>query len=59
MSSTAFNWDRAIAHNNFQEFGDKKVFPEGKERFRLSNRDRDKAVYHTGAKKRRNKKRDT
>ena len=35
---------------------DKKVFPEGKERFILSNRDRDKAVYHTGAKKRRNKK---
>lgn len=31
---------------------DKKVFPEGKERFTLSNRDRDKALFHTGAKKR-------
>ena len=38
---------------------DKNVFPEEKERFVLSNRDRDKAIYHTGAKKRRNKKRDT
>ena len=31
---------------------DKKVFPEDKERYTLSNRDRDKAIYHTGAKKR-------
>lgn len=31
---------------------DKEVFPEDKERFTLSNRDRDKAVYHTGVKKR-------
>ena len=31
---------------------DKKVFPEGKERFILSNRDRDKVIYHTGTKKR-------
>ena len=38
---------------------DKKVFPEGRERFTLSNRDRDKAIYHTGVKKRRKQKRDT
>lgn len=31
---------------------DKKVFPEEKERYTLSNRDRDKALYHTGTKKR-------
>lgn len=35
---------------------DKNVFPEQKERFALSNRDRDKAVYHTGAKKRQKEK---
>ena len=35
---------------------DKDVFPEQKERFTLSNRDRDKAVYHTKAKKRLKKK---
>lgn len=35
---------------------DSKVFPEGKERFTLSNRDIDKARIHTGARKRRNKK---
>ncbi len=36
---------------------DKKVFPDGRKQFSLSNRDRDKAVYHTGAKKRnKNKK---
>ncbi len=35
---------------------DKKVFPEGKERFSFSNRDKDKSVYHTGAKKRQKKK---
>ncbi len=35
---------------------DKRVFPEQKERFTLSKRDTDKALYHTGAKKRRNKK---
>lgn len=31
---------------------DKKVFPEDKERFTLSNKDRDKALYHTNTKKR-------
>lgn len=37
---------------------DKKVFPEGKERFTLSNRDRDKALFQTGIRKRqKNKKR--
>ena len=35
---------------------DKKVFPEGRKQFSLSNRDRDKAVYHTGVKKRNKKK---
>lgn len=35
---------------------DKRVFPEQKERFTLSKRDTDKALYHTGAKNRRNKK---
>ena len=37
---------------------DKKVFPEGKERFTLSNRDRDKALFQTGIRQRqKNKKR--
>ena len=45
--------------NKRLSLSDKKVFPESKERFTLSNRDRDKAIYHTGIKKRRNKKRDT
>lgn len=31
---------------------DKDVFPEDSERFELSRRDRDKALYHTGVKKR-------
>ena len=31
---------------------DRKVFPGQKERFTLSNRDRDKALYHTQARKR-------
>lgn len=35
---------------------DRRVFPEQKERFTLSKRDTDKALYHTGAKNRRNKK---
>ncbi len=35
---------------------DKRVFPEGEPRFELSKKDRDKAVYHTGAKKRNKKK---
>ncbi len=35
---------------------DKRVFPEQKERFTLSKRDTDKALYHTGAKNRRKKK---
>ena len=35
---------------------DKRVFPEQKERFTLSKRDTDKALYHTGAKNRRTKK---
>lgn len=35
---------------------DKNVFPEQKERFILSNRDRDKAIYHTGVKKRKKEK---
>lgn len=35
---------------------DKRVFPEQKERFTLSKRDTDKALFHTGAKNRRNKK---
>ncbi len=30
---------------------DKDVFPENKERFTLSHKDRDKAVYHAGVKK--------
>lgn len=37
------------------KLSDKKVFPEQKERFSLSNRDKDKAVYHTRAKKRQKK----
>lgn len=35
---------------------DKKVFPEDKERFALSKRDTDKAIYHTGIKTRKRKK---
>lgn len=35
---------------------DKKVFPEGKERFTLSNKDCDKALFHTGVRSRRKKK---
>ena len=35
---------------------DKKVFPEGKERFILSNNDTDRVLHHTGIKKRRPKK---
>ena len=35
---------------------DKDVFPEGKKRFSLSNRDRDKAVYFTGVKKHKKEK---
>ena len=35
---------------------DKKVFPEGKERFTLSNNDTDRVLHHTGVKKRRPKK---
>ncbi len=31
---------------------DSDAFPEGKERFTLSNKDRDRALYHTGVKKR-------
>lgn len=38
------------------QLSDKRVFPEQKERFTLSKRDTDKALYHTGAKNRRNKK---
>ena len=33
------------------KLADKDVFPENKERFTLSHKDRDKAVYHTGVKK--------
>lgn len=51
---------------DFQKFGtnriskkplkiqDKKVFPDGEERFSLSKRDADKVLYHTGEKNRRN-----
>lgn len=35
---------------------DKKIFPEGKERFTLSNNDTDRVLHHTGVKKRRPKK---
>ena len=38
------------------QLDDKKAFPEQKERFTLSNRDRDKAIYHTGVKKRNKRK---
>ena len=36
--------------------GDKKVFPEGKARFTLSNRGRDRALFHTGVIKRQKKR---
>lgn len=35
---------------------DRKVFPEQKERFTLSNRDRDKALFQTGVRKRQPKR---
>ena len=35
---------------------DRKVFPEQKERFTLSNRDRDKALFQTGVRKRQAKR---
>ena len=35
---------------------DKDVFPEPQERFTLSRKDADKAVYHTGVKKRNKRK---
>ena len=35
---------------------DKDVFPEDKERFTLSNRDRDKALFHTNVRKRQKNK---
>ena len=35
---------------------DKKIFPEGKERFTLSNNDTDRVLHHTGVRKRRPKK---
>lgn len=38
------------------QLSDKKAFTEQKERFTLSNRDRDKAIYHTGVKKRNKRK---
>ncbi len=38
------------------QLDDKKAFPEQKERFTLSNRDRDKVIYHTGVKKRNKRK---
>ena len=38
------------------DLSDKSVFPENKERFTLSNKDRDKALFHTGMRKRRKKK---
>lgn len=53
---------------DFQKFGsnrmsgksltlkDKDVFPEDKERFTLSNRDRDKALFHTNVRKRQKNK---
>ena len=34
---------------------DRKVFPEGKPRFSLSNKDRDRALFHTGIRKGRKK----
>ena len=35
---------------------DKDVFPEGKKRFSLSSRDRERAIHHAGVKKRKKKK---
>ena len=43
--------------NKLLTISDKRAFPEEKERFTLSNKDKDKAIYHTGVKKR-NKKKD-
>lgn len=42
--------------NSPLRLSDKDVFPEGKKRFSLSNRDRDKAVYFTGVKKHKKEK---
>lgn len=38
------------------ELSDKNVFPEEQERYTLSNRDCDRALFHTGIRKRRKKK---
>ena len=32
MSSTAFNWGRAIAHNNFYEFGELGIAKSDKDK---------------------------
>ena len=49
-------FDKNLMSGKNLKLSDKRVFPERKERFTLSNRDRDKAVYHTGVKRRCNKK---
>lgn len=38
------------------KLSDKDVFPEEQERFTMSNKDRDRSVYHTGAKRRKKTK---
>lgn len=49
-------FDKNLMSNKPLSLKDRRVFPEGKERFVLSKRDSDKVLYHTGVKKR-NKKR--
>lgn len=49
-------FDKNLMSGKLLDLEDKDVFPEDKERFTLSNRDRDKAVYHTGVKKRKKPK---
>lgn len=49
-------FDKNLMSNKPLSLKDRRVFPEGKERFVLSKRDSDKVLYHTGVKKK-NKKR--
>lgn len=49
-------FDKNRMSNEPLRISDKRVFPEEKERFRLSKKDSDKVLYHTKIKKR-NKKR--
>jgi len=54
--------DKAVFRKNRMsnkplDINDKKVFPEGKPRFSLSSKDRDRSLYHTGIKKRNKKRR--